>query len=161
MAEKVSLPRRRIQSRHIKDWIRGRPAQKFAAHLTLSSQENHARNADDETIFCSQQRPIGEKMQNENTTINQYNVSIDILGAALSDAGEIGLLWLSQHHILSAAHFVCVFTWLIVMNCAFSCCTMPIKLKLSHMKRIGIGQPRTCLLFGLQMRSGQERGSPC
>ena len=73
----------------------------------------------------------------------------------------IAAVALSQSHVLSAAHFVCFFTWLIVMNCAFSCCTIPMKLKLSHMKRIGIVQPRTCLLFGLQMRSGQERGSPC
>ena len=160
MTEKVSPPSRRIQSRHIKDWIRGRPARTFAAHLTLSMHKSHARNADDGTIFCSQQRPIGGKIRIENTTINQYNLSIDILGAALSDSGGIGQLWLSKHHTLSAAHFVRVFTWLIVMNCVFSSCTCPMKLKLSQMKHIGVGQPRTCACLGLQMRSGQERGSP-
>ena len=161
MTEKVSPPSRRIQSRHIKDWIRGRPARMFAAHLTLSREENHARNADDETIFCSQQRPIGGKIRIENATINHITISIGILGASLFDPGGIGQLWLSWHHISSAAHFVRVFTWLIVMNRIFSCCTCPMKLKLSQMKHIGVGQPRTCLLFGLQMRSGQERGSPC
>ena len=155
MNEKVSRPSPRIQSRHIKDWIRGRQARKFAAHLAQSGQKSHARNAYDGTIFCSQQRPIGEKIRNENTTINQYILSIDILGAALSDAGEIGLLWLSQHHVSSAAHSVCVFMWLIVMNRIFSCCTCPMKLKLSHVKRIGVGQPRMCLLFGLLLCSGR------
>ena len=135
--------------------MRGTPARKFAAHLAQSRGKNHARNADDETIFCSQQRPIGGKIRNENTTINQYNLSIDILGAHLCDTGGIGRLWLSQHDISSAAHFVCVFTWLIVMNRIFSCCTCPMKLKLSHVKRIGIGQPRMCLLFGLLLCSGR------
>ena len=155
-----SRPSQSIQSRHIKDWMLGRPAQKFAAHLTLRGGKASRTKRRRWTIFGSQQRPIGGKIRNENTTINQYNLSIDVLGAHLCDAGGIGRLWLSQSHISSAAHSVCVFTWLIVMNRIFSCCTCPMKLKLSHVKRIGIGQPRTCLLFGLQMRSGQERGSP-
>ncbi len=107
------------------------------------------------TIFCSQQRPIGGKIRCKITTINQYNVLIDILSVALGDAGGIGRLWLSQSHISSAAHSVCVFTWLIVTRSAFSCCTCPMKLKLSHVKRIGIGQPRMCLLFGLLLCSGR------
>ena len=92
---------------------------------------------------------------NQNTTINHANTCTHVLGVCLCNSGWIGQLWLSQHHISSAAHSVCVFTWLIVMNRIFSCCTCPMKLKLSHVKRIGIGQPRMCLLFGLQMCSGR------
>ena len=157
---RAGLPQTGPQTRHTGGCGRGRPAQKFAAHLALSRGKNHARNAGDETIFCSQQRPIGGKIRSGKTTINHNIISIGILGASLFDPGGIGQLWLSQHHISSAAHSVCVFTWLIVMNRIFSCCTCPMKLKLSQMKHIGVGQPRTCAYLGLQMRSGQERGSP-
>jgi len=63
-----SRPSQRIQSRHIKDWIRGRPAQKFAAHRAQSRVKNHARNAGDGTNFCSQQRSIGGKTRRKKTT---------------------------------------------------------------------------------------------
>ena len=129
-------------------------------NMSLLGTKHRAKKRRRRTKFCSQQRPIGGKIRSGKTTINHNIISIGILGAALFDPGGIGQLWLSWHHISSAAHFVRVFTWLIVMNRIFSCCTCPMKLKLSHMKHIGIGQPRTCLLFGLQMRSGQERGSP-
>ena len=49
---------------------------------------------------------------------------------------------------------------LIVLNYVFSCNNSPMKLKLSHEQRSGVGQPRECPCLTLQMCSGQERGAP-
>ena len=41
-------------------------------------------------------------------------------------------------------HFVCGFTWLIVVHDIISCCTCRNQVKLSHMKRNGIGRRSEC-----------------
>ena len=51
------------------------------------------------------------------------NMLMHVLGACLQSAGGIGLLWLSQQHVLSVVHhFLCVrlhtwLQWLIVVHC--------------------------------------------
>ena len=55
--------------------------------------------------FCSELRPARGRFQNNNTTINHKNISIGTLGEHCIDSGGIYLLWLSQHHFLSAVVF--------------------------------------------------------
>ena len=157
---KACLPRARPLNRHAGVWGRASPAQKFEAQLSQSRGKITQKKRQRRTKICSQQRPIGGRIRNKNTTINHINVSTCILGAHLCDSGWIGLLWLSWCCILSAALF-CDFGYrLIVMNHDLSYKHRPIKLKLSHMNDNGIGQPRTYLYLTLQMGRSQERGSP-
>ena len=135
-------------------------AQKFQAQHVFRGDKVLREKRRRRTKICSQQRPIGGRIRTKNTTINHMNVSIYILGACLCDAGWIGLLWLSWHHILSAALFCDFGYWLIVMNCIFSYKNSPTKLKLSHMNDNNIGQPRMHLYLTEKMCSSQERGSP-
>ena len=60
----------------------------------------------------------------------------------------------------SAALFRAVQQRLIVVMCPFSCSNRPMKLKLSHEQRVGVGQPRECSHCDWHVCSGQERGSP-
>ena len=113
--------------------------------------------------FCSEHRPAGWQIRSGNITINQIYISIHILGACCCVAGGIGLLWLSQFHLPSAAffeHFVSVFY---VVDCCdhdISCCAFAIELKLSHTERMGIGRPPAYLYLSLAPCSGGSRGPP-
>ena len=96
--------------------------------VALSTHKKRRRR----TKFCSQQRPIRGRIRIKNTTINHMIVSMHILGAHLCISGRIGLLWLSWCRFSSAALFCVLEHRLIVLNCIFSCCNCPMKLKLSH-----------------------------
>ena len=80
---KACLPRAWPLNRHAGVWGRASPAQKFEAQLSQSRGKITQKKRRRRTKICSQQRPIGGRIRNKNTTINQINVSINILGACL------------------------------------------------------------------------------
>ena len=142
-------------------WGQASPARKFEAQLPQSRGKKSRTNATDEPKFCRQQRPIGWEIRSENTTINQIIISLHVLGAYLCDAGGIGLLWVSRYHISSAALFRQLEHRLIVLNHIFLCSILPMELKLSHVKRMGIGRPPVCPYLVSAPCSDVARGPSC
>ena len=101
-------------------------------NMCLAGATFREKNDDDGRNFCSHWRPIRGRIRTKNTTINQINVFMHILGALLCDSGSIGLLWLSWCRFSSAALFRGLEHRLIVLHYIFSYRYRPMKLKLSH-----------------------------
>ena len=76
--------------------------------------------------------PMRRRMRIKNTTINQINTCIYVLGVHLCNSRWIRRLWLSRYNFSSAALFRELEHRLIVLNYAFSYNNSPMKLKLSQ-----------------------------
>ena len=72
----------------------------------------------------------------------------------------IGLLWLSQEHMLSAFIWCLFFSWLIVVCDFILCLPYRIRFKLSLLKRNGIDQPQECPYLVFAQYSGEDGGPP-
>ena len=70
--------------------------------------------------------------------------------------GSLGITY-----ILSAAFSRQLDHRLIVLNHIFSCVILPMELKLSHMKRMGIGRPPVLPYLVLVSCSDEARGPSC
>ena len=103
----------------------------------------------------------GKQVRLENSKRSFRNRGEKIMGAYICDAGGIGRLWLSQYHISSAAFFRQLEHRLIVLNHYISYSILPMELKLSHVKRMGIVRPPAHLYLVSAPCSDRDRGPSC
>ena len=103
----------------------------------------------------------GRGEDTKQTHNNQPNKQLDAyLGrVSLKCRGDRAAVALAAAHALRG-HFVCVFTWLIVVHDVIFCYIYRNQLKPSHVTRNGIGQPPACAYLVSTPCSSGDGGPP-
>ena len=117
---------------------------RFVAHVVLDQSFKHKHDGPTGQILLSTVAGRGEDAK--QTHNNQPSKQLDTyLGrVSLKYRGDRAAAALAAAHALRG-HFVCVFTWLIVvLHDVIFCCINRNQLKLSRVNRNGIGQPPAC-----------------